>query len=150
MCSNAVRDETFSVPIVRGMARTKPKERSRKRFLTDDEIRAMWTALDRTDDTHEEKGAEPMLFAALVRTLLLTAQRRDEVSRMARSEIVGGVWMIPASRHKTGKTGDPKVIPLSEETLAEIEKVQRPNTCDFIFSTNRETPFSGFSRAKRR
>jgi hypothetical protein len=36
----ATRADNFVPPIVRGMARTKPKERARERTLTDDEIRA--------------------------------------------------------------------------------------------------------------
>jgi Arm DNA-binding domain len=37
----ATRDDEFSPPIVRGMARTKPSERARTRALTDDEIYAV-------------------------------------------------------------------------------------------------------------
>ena len=70
-------DDDFVSPIVRGMARTKlTKERSRDRALSDDEIRHIWRALG---------GAGT--FGALVKTLLLTAQRRDEVSRMNHKEI---------------------------------------------------------------
>src|SRR5262245_26700389 len=38
----ASRDDSFVPPIVRGMARTKPAERARKRILEDDELRDMW------------------------------------------------------------------------------------------------------------
>ena len=41
----ATRDDQFSVPIVRGMARVKPKERARTRVLSDDEIRTIWPVL---------------------------------------------------------------------------------------------------------
>ena len=43
----AARDDDFNSPIVRGMARTKPKERARTRMLADDEIRDLWAALDK-------------------------------------------------------------------------------------------------------
>src|SRR5215469_1321152 len=39
---HATRADNFVPPIVRGMARTKTKERARERILTDDEIRAIW------------------------------------------------------------------------------------------------------------
>ena len=41
----ATRDDQFNVPVVRGMARIKPKERARTRALSDDEIRLIWPAL---------------------------------------------------------------------------------------------------------
>ena len=41
----ATRDDGFVPPIVRGMARTKPKERARKRVLDDQELRDLWVAL---------------------------------------------------------------------------------------------------------
>jgi hypothetical protein len=62
----ATRDDQFSVPVVRGMARAKPKERARTRVLSDEEIRTIWPAL-----------GEAGTFGAIVKTLLLTAQRRD-------------------------------------------------------------------------
>ena len=46
----ATRDDDFHPPIVKGMARTKPKERNGKRTLADDEIRDLWTALDTLTD----------------------------------------------------------------------------------------------------
>jgi len=55
-------DDDFRSPIVRGMARTKPKDRERRRILADDEIRDMWAALDTIRD--------PACFSAYVRTLL--------------------------------------------------------------------------------
>jgi hypothetical protein len=39
---HAARDDEFQPPIVRGMARTKPKDRKRKRILANDEIRDLW------------------------------------------------------------------------------------------------------------
>ena len=46
----ATRDDDFHPPIVKGMSRTKPKERNRKRVLADDEIRDIWAALDTIKD----------------------------------------------------------------------------------------------------
>ena len=87
----ATRDDQFNVPVVRGMARVKPKERARTRVLSDDEIRIIWPVL-----------GEAGTFGALVKMLLLTAQRRDEVAHMSRKEIgQDGIWTIPAERYKT-------------------------------------------------
>src|SRR5664279_4404771 len=67
----AARDDQFSPPIVRGMARTKPAERARTRALSDDEIVSLWDAL--------ESDEVPLPFRRAVRVFQLTAQRRNEV-----------------------------------------------------------------------
>ena len=89
------------------MARIKPKERARTRVLSDDEIRAIWPEL-----------AKAGTFGALVKTLLLTAQRRDEVAHMSRKEIGSdGIWTIPAERYKTKYAN---FVPLSKAAIGVI------------------------------
>jgi integrase len=140
---HAARDDDFNSPIVKGMARTKPMERARKRVLADQELRDVWKALD--------TAKLPSCYPAFVRTLLLTAQRRGEVAGMSWPEIDGDVWVIPAERgetqgHKTGdQTGD-MAVPL---TAAVLELHGKPRKRGFVFSTNGREPFSGFSKAKR-
>jgi integrase len=131
----ATRDDTFVPPIVRGMARTKPAERACKRFLTDEELRDVWRALD--------VATVPTCYPAYVRALLLTAQRRDEVARMSWPEIEGNVWVIPAERYKSGNEN---VVPVTE-AIAKL--LGKPQKVGFIFSTTGgKLPFSGFSKAK--
>jgi integrase len=84
------RSDEFRSPIVRGMSRTKPKERARSRILSDEELRALWTAAD---------GAG--VFGSLLRFLLLTGARLDEAASMQWTEISGSDWTLPASRNKT-------------------------------------------------
>src|SRR5436190_7278493 len=66
----AERDDEFNLnaAFVRVGPRANPKERARMRVLSDDEIRIIWSML-----------GEAGTFGALLKTLLLTAQRRDEV-----------------------------------------------------------------------
>ena len=131
----AARDDQFNVPVVRGMARIKPKERARTRILSDQEIRIIWPVLG-------ELGT----FGALVKTLLLTAQRRDEIAQMSRREIgEDTIWEIPAERYKTKR---PNFIPLSKAALAVIEAQPKFDDCDFVFPSRAETPFSGFGKSK--
>ncbi len=131
----AARDDQFNVPVVRGMARIKPKERSRTRILSDQEIRIIWPVL-----------GEPGTFGALVKTLLLTAQRRDEIAQMSRREIgEDTIWEIPAERYKTKR---PNFVPLSKAALAVIEAQPKLDDCDFVFPSRAETPFSGFGKSK--
>jgi integrase len=135
-------DDDFTSPVVRGMARLKPSDRERERVLSDDEIRDLWAALDAT--------AEPACFPAYVKTLLLTATRRNEAADMSVTEIDGDVWTIPAARYKTKRE---HVIPLSADA-AELIRTATPakpgKNAHFIFSTtNGAKAFAGFSKAKR-
>jgi integrase len=132
----AARDDQFSPPIVPGMARTRPKERARSRVLSDQEIRDVWKAL--------ATAKAPKPFPAFVRTLLLTCQRRDEVSRMGWQEVHDDVWEIPAERYKTGL---PNAVPL---TKAVCELLGAPKKAGFVFSSDGgKRALSGFSKSKR-
>jgi integrase len=136
-----ISDDDFKSPIVRGMARTKPKQRARRRILNDQEIRDVWAALETAD--------VPTCYPAFVRFLLLTTSRRNEGSMMNSDELDRSLWVIPRSRYKTKLD---HVVPLSDDALALIG--DKPEGCQknswFVFSTtNGKRPFSGFSKAKR-
>ena len=85
----------------------------------------------------------PAIFPPLVRALLLTAQRREEVARMRWEEIDAEVWTIPGERRKGGAN----IVPLGTMALQLLGPSQNRA---FVFSTDGgKTPFSGFSKAKR-
>jgi integrase len=131
----ATRDDQFNVPVVRGMARIKPKERARTRVLSDDEIRMLWPAL-----------GDAGTFGALTKTLLLTAQRRDEVAHMSRKEIDSdGMWVIPAERYKSKRSN---FVPLSKAALDVIAAQSKLDGCDYVFPSRAKTPYSGFGKSK--
>jgi len=133
----ATRDDQFSSPIVRGMARVKPKERARTRVLSDEEIRSIWPVLGQLGT-----------YGAFVRMLLLTAQRHGEVACMSHKEIgADGVWTIPAERYKTKR---PNFVTLSKAALAIIKSQPKIDDCVYVFPTRAKTPFtrSGKSKAK--
>jgi integrase len=130
----ATRDDEFSIPIIRGMSRTKSKEHARKRILADDEIRDLWTALD----------SVPACCAAYVKTLLLTATRRSEAAYMHARELDGDTWTIPGERYKTKVS---HVVPLTAQARDVIGKVGKDTK--FIFSNDGgETAISAFSDIK--
>jgi integrase len=136
-----IGDDNFKSPIVRGMARTKPKQRARKRVLTDEEIREVWAALETAD--------VPTCYPSFVKLLLVTVTRRNEASMMNSSELDGGLWVIPGTRYKTKLD---HVILLTEGARALIGS--KPEGFEgnswFVFSTtNGKRSFSGFSKAKR-
>jgi integrase len=105
----ATRNDNYSSPIVRGMHRDErpASERARNRILTDDEIRAVWQACDELDT-----------YGALVRLLLLTAQRFDKVVKMRRTDITDGIWTIPTEKREKGNAGKLKLPELALDIIA--------------------------------
>ena len=86
-------------------------------------------------------------FGSIIRMLILTAQRRNEVSEMAWDELDldNNQWGIPSSRTKNEK---PHTVHLSEQAAAVVTEVK--NIGPFVFTSNGKTPFSGFSKSKKR
>jgi integrase len=126
-------DDNFRTPIVKGMSKNSAKERTR--VLDNDDIRSLWLAL-RSDEVNPA-------FASLVRVLLYTGQRRNDVAGMHDREIKSdSEWIIPAGRYKN--QGDHYVY------LTERTRTLLPKTKGFIFGseTNGRKPFSGFSKPK--
>ncbi len=112
---------------------------ARDRVLTDAEIGAIWRAADRMG----------WPFGPVVKLLLLTAQRRDEVAQMRWGEIAPdlGVWTIPKERLKSARA---HMVHLAPEARAVLAEVPRLDGCDLVFSTNGRRPVSGFTKAKER
>jgi integrase len=116
-------------------------ETSRDRILTDDEIRAAWTAFD---------GAG-WPFGPLAQLLLLTGQRLREVgeARWQEVDLEARTWTIPKERAKNGVAHE---VPLSEGALRILRALPRVEagrrSASFVFTTNGVSAVSGFSRAK--
>ena len=130
---HATRSDDFRSPIVRGMARVKPKERARSRTLSDDELRAIWQAAS--------EGRGP--FPALVKFLLLTAARRNEAASMTWAEVEGTDWTLPASRNKMKVD---LVRPLSKRGAGRARGAARDRRLPICFHDGR--PVAGFRLLK--
>jgi integrase len=132
---HATRDDDFLSPIVRGMLkRTSPP---RDRVLSDDELRIIWTV------AQQHRGP----YDYLVQFILLTATRLREAAEMNRAELSvdGSEWIIPGARYKTKLD---HLVPLSsaaQTLLADMPKIGRRG---WVFTTDGETPISGFSKFK--
>jgi len=133
------RDEQFNSPIIKGMARTKPSERKGKRILDDQEIRDVWTALDRLDLGKDA----PDCYPRYIRSILLTGLRRTEVSRAHRGEINGNAWIVPPERMKHKL---PHLVPITPALAALFG-----DRDEFLFSSDDDgkRAFSGYSKAKK-
>ena len=133
----AERDDqfNFTAVFVRVNPRANAKDRARTRVLSDEEIRILWPVLD-----------EVGVFGALVKTLLFTAQRRDEVAHMSRREIgADGIWTIPAERYKTKR---PNFVPLSRAAISIIDAQEPVEASHYVFASRAGTAFSGFGKSK--
>jgi integrase len=125
--------------------RLKPKDligkrEARERTLSDDELRAVWTAA----------GTMEYPYGPLFRLLILTGQREREVADMRWSEVdfYKNLWTIPAERMKGGRAHE---VPLAPEAVALLRNLPRFTGGEFVFTTKAGAKsVNGFSKAKVR
>jgi integrase len=112
-------------------------EASRDRVLADAELRTIWRTADRLTEPSR----------SLIKTLILTGQRRDEVRCMAWSEVdvSRALWTLPGSRNKSGRDHE---IPLSPAMVELLEGLRRRGAP--VFSTDGERPYAGHGGLKAR
>jgi integrase len=121
-------------------------EKERERALSIDELIAVWRACD-------ELGPEA---AGCVRMLILTAQRRSEVSGLRRREIFdnGATWILPAARRKQDNKRSKKdhAVPLSAVASAVITAMPSwaAPDADHIFGVAGRQPYSGWRKAAKK
>ena len=133
----AVKDEKFNSPIVKGM--TPHRESPRERLLDDDELRYLVAAADALS----EEGAAPACYAAVVRALLFSTQRRGNVATAHSDEIKGTDWVIRIKDPKRPE-GRKHLVPITHELECEFG-----NRRGFLFSTDGgKTPFQGYGKVK--
>jgi integrase len=116
------------------------KTNKRKRKLTDAELRWLWKACEQ----------EPFPMGLIVRLLMLTLARRNEVSGMNDRELHFGnrrAWIIPEHRTKNHKEHEIFLTDAMIETIKSVPRVA--NKAAYVFCTNGKTSFSGFSKAKK-
>jgi integrase len=114
-------------------------ETPRDRVLSDPELARIWAA--------SELLAEP--WRSILLMLILTGQRRGEVTGMAWEELSDdrGTWTLPSSRTKNAQTHD---VPLSQAAQELVRETARFVGCGHVFSRGRPKPPSGFGKVKVR
>jgi integrase len=120
------RDDDYTPPLTRNM---RPTTTSRERILDDDELRAIWLA-----------SADGTQFSALIRLLLLTAQRKAKVATMQWSDLSGDVWNIRRAPREKGNAGRLQLPPLAMEALAGLPRFAGN---DYVFAGRGASPFDG-------
>ncbi len=126
------REDDFASPA--RSIRKPAKEKSRDRVLDDNELKLTWEAA-------ETEGAAA---GALVKLLILSGARRNEVTELARDEIKTNVIELPAERTKNGL---PHAIPITPMIRGVLETL--PNTGKFVLN-GADRPFGDHSGAKER
>jgi len=126
------RDENYTSPIVKGMRRHKSKPR--ERILSDDEIRALWTALD-----------DSRTFGPLVKLCLLTAQRSRKVASMRWQDLKDVVWFMPQQDREKGTARALKLSPLALEI---IQSQPRLKDNPYVFASWPLKHFNSWSQQK--
>ncbi|RYC31399.1 DUF4102 domain-containing protein [Lichenibacterium minor] len=137
--SRAALSSYFTWAIGEGLANANPTagtnkpgaEVARDRVLSADELRLAWQCAGDGD------------FGAIVRLLILTAARRDEIAALSWSEISGSTLAIPGARTKS-KT--PLLLDLPPLAVSILAGVEQREGRDLLFG--RSGPFSGFGKAR--
>ncbi|AEG50243.1 integrase family protein [Sphingobium chlorophenolicum L-1] len=120
---------------------------SRDRVLDDWELAYVWAAA--------EKQGYP--FGPFTQLLIITGQRREEVSQLQWSELnrSRALWTLPSHRAKNGQTHD---VPLSVGAIRILDGIAQRNVSragrawpnrGFVFTATGEKGVTGYSVAKR-
>ena len=110
---------------------------ARDRVLTPEELKELWSVLGVEGNTQ---------FADIVRLLILTGQRREEIGGLRWSEIERDLIVLPPERTKNLRQHE---VPLSRQVQAILERQPKRKGRDFVFGIG-EAGFSGWSKSKER
>ncbi len=114
--------------------------RARDRVLDDQELKSIWRAVD----------GSGIPFEPIVKLLILTGQRRGEVTAMQWRELdlENCIWSIPAERTKSNRA---QSLPLTITARSVLQTIPRISDVYVFPSFGREEGiFSGFGKSKRK
>jgi integrase len=133
----AVDHDLLEANVVASTRRPLRKEPRRSRILTPDERRQVWAATEGGGD-----------YDVIVRLLILTGQRKNEVAGMCWSELNldKAVWSLPQERTKNSLA---HLVPLSRQAVELIRAQPRRAGRDFVFGQG-AGPYAGWSQSKAR
>ena len=110
-----------------------PKPEPRDRYLSDDELAAVWTA----------SGHLEPLWSAFYRLAIFTGKRRSELARMEWSELdrEAKEWLIPGKRTKNGVAD---LVPLTDGMIGQLDALAEAASLRGEEAGSEEWPTSGF------
>ena len=121
---------------------TPPPVKSRDRWLSDDELGRIW---QHSYNTHR-------CFGPIVRLLILTGQRREEVASLSWEELdrTERLWTLPGNR---AKNGEPNRVPLSRLAIGILDEAAGGSGWPYqgrVFPTSSGGGFSGYDKGKKK
>ncbi|MGW8203696.1 tyrosine-type recombinase/integrase [Sphingomonas bisphenolicum] len=144
----AVLRRLFRWAISRGDIASSPMEgmetpravKPRERWLSDSELARIWTHAPRTH----------RCFGPIVRLLIATGQRREEIAGLHWQELDRGEREMRLTGDRT-KNGEPTTIPLNDLAIAELDQVARGDTWPKrgrVFPTSTGAAFTAYHKGK--
>jgi integrase len=121
---------------------TPPAVKARDRWLSDFELALVWK---------HAPGSHPC-FGPIVRLLIVTGQRREEVASLAWEELnrAERLWTLPGDR---AKNGEPNRVPLNDLAISVLDSVAaRPvwPRRGKVFATSTGGSFTGYHKGKEK
>ncbi len=147
--TRALLSKLFNFSLERGLVEFSPcqgiskpsKETARNRVLSDEEVKVFWQACEH----------EGPVVTALFRFLLLTGQRSGETRKAKWSDIVNGVWTIPAENSKNRLEHHVPLVSQATVILEQLRPWTGSETYVFASPSNRSKgPIKWVSHALER
>ena len=107
--------------------------KSRARVLSDDELKIIWDALGADD------------YSAIIKLLILTGCRREEVGSLSWSEVTDDQIVLPPQRTKNSREHH---VPVTPMVRAILDSRERDGV--FVFGRHRAKAFTGWGTSKIR
>ncbi|NYT41058.1 integrase family protein [Sphingomonas sp. R-74633] len=120
---------------------TPPAVKARERWLTDAELKRVWL---QAPNCHR-------CFGPIVRLLIATGQRREEITGLDWSELSRDERDMRLSGDRT-KNGEPTNVPLNDLAVAELDRVAGTTTWPkrgLVFKTSTGAGFTAHAKGKR-
>ncbi len=119
---------------------TPPAVKARDRWLSDRELARVWLHAPATHPC----------FGPIVRLLIVTGQRREEVSSLTWDELdrTERIWTLPGDR---AKNGEPNRVPLNDLAISVLDAVAEKSVWPQrgkVFSTSTGGGFTGYHKGK--
>lgn len=121
---------------------TPPPVKPRDRWLSDEELGRIWK---QAYETH-------ICFGPIVRLLIMTGQRREEVASLCWEEVdrIDRMWTLPGNR---AKNGEPNCVPLNALAVSVLDRVAGGENWPRrgrIFATSTGGSFTGYHKGKQK
>lgn len=142
-CFNWGVEEQIIPPHELGRIR-KPRSRGRQRLVTDDEFQSLLSSTNTAGD--DSYGSA---FGRYLQAMDWTGCRPTELARLLWEDVHFEHELALLWKHKTDRTGDPRVIPLIPRLKEMLLWLKSRKSSPYVFLNSRGNPWNRHSIAKR-